>query len=49
MKMVMQDLLPEEVLKIFNRSLGLPMYYTLREEGIDVAAAHLKKALKELA
>ena len=36
-------------LEIFNRSLALPMYYMLREEDIDVAAAHLKKALGELA
>ncbi|NQE44791.1 Aspartate aminotransferase [ANME-1 cluster archaeon GoMg2] len=36
-------------LEIFNRSLALPMYYMLREEDIDVAAAHLKKALEKLA
>ena len=36
-------------LEIFNRSLALPMYYMLTEEDIDVAAAHLKKALEELA
>jgi len=35
-------------LEIFNRSLALPMYYMLREEDIDVAAAHLKKALGDL-
>ena len=35
-------------LEIFNRSLALPMYYMLREEDIDVAAAHLKKALEEV-
>jgi dTDP-4-amino-4,6-dideoxygalactose transaminase len=35
-------------LDIFNRSLALPMYYMLREEDIDVAAAHLKKAVEEL-
>ena len=35
-------------LEIFNRSLALPMYYMLREEDIDVAAAHLKKALEDL-
>ena len=33
-------------LEIFNRSLALPMYYMLREENIDVAAGHLKKALR---
>ena len=32
-------------LDIFNRSLALPMYYMLGEEDIDVAAAHLKKAI----
>ncbi|MCK4734756.1 MAG: DegT/DnrJ/EryC1/StrS family aminotransferase [Methanophagales archaeon] len=36
-------------LDIFNRSLALPMYYRLREEDIDVAAACLKKTLEELA
>jgi perosamine synthetase len=36
-------------LEIFNRSLALPMYYMLREEDIDVATVHLKKALEELA
>ena len=35
-------------LEILNRSLALPMYYMLREEDIDVAAAHLKKALEEV-
>jgi len=35
-------------LEIFNRSLALPMYYMLKEEDIDVAATHLKKALEEL-
>jgi dTDP-4-amino-4,6-dideoxygalactose transaminase len=35
-------------LDIFNRSLALPMYYMLREEDIDVAAAHLKKAVDDL-
>jgi dTDP-4-amino-4,6-dideoxygalactose transaminase len=35
-------------LEIFNRSLALPMYYMLREEDIDVVAAHLKKALEEV-
>jgi len=35
-------------LEIFNRSLALPMYYTLKEGDIDMAAAHLKKALEEL-
>jgi dTDP-4-amino-4,6-dideoxygalactose transaminase len=35
-------------LDIFNRSLALPMYYMLKEEDIDVAAAHIKKALEEL-
>ena len=34
-------------LEIFNKSLALPMYYTLKEEDIDVAALHLKKALEE--
>ena len=33
---------------IFNRSLALPMYYMLKEEDIDMAAAHLKKAVEEL-
>lgn len=36
-------------LDMFNRALALPMYYKLREEDIDVAAALLKKALVELA
>ncbi|NQE52257.1 hypothetical protein C5S29_01590 [ANME-1 cluster archaeon GoMg3.2] len=31
-------------LDIFNRSLALPMYYMLKEEDIDVAAALLKKS-----
>ena len=35
-------------LDIFNRSLALPMYYMLKEEDIDMAASHLKKALEEL-
>jgi dTDP-4-amino-4,6-dideoxygalactose transaminase len=35
-------------LEIFNRSLALPMYYTLKEEDINMAAAYLKKALEEL-
>ena len=35
-------------LDIFNRSFALPMYYMLKEEDIDVAAAHLKKAVEEL-
>jgi len=34
-------------LEIFNRSLALPMYYMLKEEDIDVAAALLKKTLEE--
>jgi dTDP-4-amino-4,6-dideoxygalactose transaminase len=36
-------------LDIFNRSLALPMYYMLREEDIDLAAAPLKKAVEKLA
>jgi dTDP-4-amino-4,6-dideoxygalactose transaminase len=36
-------------LDIFNRSLALPMYYRLREEDIDIAAALLKNAVEELA
>ena len=36
-------------LEVFNRSLALPMYYMLKEEDIDVSAAHLKKAVEELA
>jgi perosamine synthetase len=35
-------------LDIFNRSLALPMYYTLLEEDIDMVAALLKKAREEL-
>jgi len=35
-------------LDIFNRSLALPMYYTLREEDIDIVAVHLKRALEDL-
>jgi perosamine synthetase len=35
--------------EIFNKSLALPMYYMLGEEDIDVAAAHLKKGVEELA
>ncbi|RCV62774.1 dTDP-4-amino-4,6-dideoxygalactose transaminase [Methanophagales archaeon] len=35
-------------LDIFNRSLALPMYYMLKEEDIDVAVAHLKKAVDVL-
>lgn len=33
---------------IFNRALALPLYYTLTEENIDVAASALKKALGKL-
>ena len=36
-------------LEVFNMSLALPMYYMLKEEDIDVAAAHLKNAVAELA
>lgn len=36
-------------LDIFNRSLALPMYYILKEEEIDMAAALLKKTFEELA
>ena len=36
-------------LDIFNRSLALPMYYMLKEEEIDMAAALLKRAIGELA
>jgi len=36
-------------LEAFNRSLALPMYYTLKKEDIDVVTTHLKKVLKELA
>ena len=35
-------------LEIFNRSLALPMFYMLKEEDIDEAAMHLKKALEGL-
>ena len=35
-------------LEIFNRSLALPIYYTLKYGDIDMAAAYLKKALEEL-
>lgn len=35
-------------LEVFNRSLALPMYYTLKEEDIDMVAVYLKKALEEL-
>jgi dTDP-4-amino-4,6-dideoxygalactose transaminase len=35
-------------LEVFNRALALPMYYSLTEENIDVAASCLKKALGEL-
>ena len=35
-------------LDIFKRSLALPMYYSLKEEEIDIAAKNLKKALEEL-
>ena len=35
-------------LDIFNMSLALPMFYMLREEDVDVAAALLKKTLEEL-
>ena len=35
-------------LEIFNRSIALPMFYMLEEKDIDVAAAHLKKAVGEL-
>ncbi|OGM11206.1 hypothetical protein A2Z22_01800 [Candidatus Woesebacteria bacterium RBG_16_34_12] len=34
--------------EIFERSLALPMYFTLREEDIDMVAKHLKTALEEL-
>ncbi len=34
-------------LKIFNRSLALPMYYTLEEKDIDIAADSLKNTLEE--
>ena len=36
-------------LEIFDRSLALPMYYMLEEKDIDMATAHLKKAVEELA
>ena len=35
-------------LEIFNRSLTLPMYYTLEEKEIDIVIAHLKKSLESL-
>lgn len=35
-------------LEIFKRSLALPMYYTLKEEEIDVAASLLRASLEEL-
>ena len=34
-------------LEIFNRSLALPMYYTLNEEDIDAVIVNLKEALSE--
>jgi dTDP-4-amino-4,6-dideoxygalactose transaminase len=34
-------------LEIFNKSLALPMYYMLKEEDVDLAALHLKRALEE--
>ncbi len=34
-------------LDVFNRSLALPMYYSLTEDDIDFAAARLEKALQE--
>ena len=37
-----EDKCPDS-LEIFNKSLALPMYYSLEEEDIDMAAAHLKK------
>ncbi len=33
---------------IFRRSLALPMYFTLKEEEIDLVAEHLGKVLEEL-
>ena len=35
-------------LEIFNRSLSLPMYYTLEEKDIDDATEVIKKAIGEL-
>jgi len=35
-------------LEIFNRALALPMYYMLKEEGIDTAAGILKSTLEEM-
>ncbi len=35
-------------LGIFNRSLALPMYYTLKERDIDIVVLHLKNALEDL-
>ncbi|RLJ01591.1 MAG: hypothetical protein DRP08_05340 [Candidatus Aenigmatarchaeota archaeon] len=35
-------------LDIFNRSIALPMYYALKEEDIDTAAAHLRETIREL-
>jgi dTDP-4-amino-4,6-dideoxygalactose transaminase len=34
-------------LEIFNRSLALPLYYTLEKEDIEKVAAHLRNALEE--
>jgi dTDP-4-amino-4,6-dideoxygalactose transaminase len=42
-----KDKCPKSV-DIFSRSIALPMYYMLREEDIDVAAALLNKTLEEL-
>jgi dTDP-4-amino-4,6-dideoxygalactose transaminase len=35
-------------LEIFHRSIALPMYYMLKKENIDTAAAYLKKAMEEI-
>ncbi len=35
-------------LKVFNQSLSLPMYYTLKEKDIDIAVKYIKKALEKL-
>ena len=34
-------------LEIFERSLSLPIYYTLKEEDVDIVFKHLKKAIEE--
>jgi dTDP-4-amino-4,6-dideoxygalactose transaminase len=44
---ISRDICPNS-LEVFNRALALPLYYTLTEENIDIAASCLKETLGEL-